>query len=277
MLAPVATRTTVKTPSGRTCTITVQRTVALANLTNPFSLTKMTDTITDNGAVSTLVFDGATRLFTVTTAAGRSSAWRLDAQGRMVQAQHAGRAPVSIAYDSHGLPTMMVAGSGTSARTTNFEFNGAHELTGIRNALSQPITLTYDLVGRPVTQTLADGQAIGYAYDANGNMSGLTPPGRPTHNFGYTALDRIAQYTPPDVNVGADSTVFSFDIDRQLTAIARPDGQTTNVAYDGAGRLAAVTIGPRLSSNMLTRQRPANWQPSTHRVGSDLPMDMMAR
>ena len=67
---------------------------------------------------------------------------------------------------------------------------------------------------------------IGYAYDANGNLSGLTPPGRPRTRFGYTPIDLLAQYTPPDVNPGSDQTQYSYNADRRLTVTTRPDGQT---------------------------------------------------
>jgi len=35
--------------------------------------------------------------------------------------------------------------------------------------------LAYDLAGRITTQTLPDTRTIGYAYDANGNITGITP------------------------------------------------------------------------------------------------------
>ena len=50
MLAPVATSMTLKTPGGLTRTVTTTRTATLSDPNNLLSLTKLTDTITDNGS-----------------------------------------------------------------------------------------------------------------------------------------------------------------------------------------------------------------------------------
>jgi RHS repeat-associated protein len=242
MLAPVAAETTTRTPSGRTRTVTIQRSVRLTDPSNLFSLTRMTDTVTDNGAVSRFVYNALSRVMTATTAAGRSSTLSIDAQGRVTQEQSAGLSPVSLAYDSRGLLSTLIEGSGAASRVTNLTHNDAFHLTGVSNALVQTTTLTYDAVGRPTTQTLPNGQAVAYAYDANGNLTSLTPPGRPAHSFGYTASDQMANYSPPDVNPGDDDTQFDYNAERRLTLITRPDGQTVAVSYDSAGRQSAVTI-----------------------------------
>jgi YD repeat-containing protein len=38
-------------------------------------------------------------------------------------------------------------------------------------------------------QVLPDGRTVAYRYDANGNLVGLTPPGKPEHGFDYTVVD----------------------------------------------------------------------------------------
>jgi YD repeat-containing protein len=95
--------------------------------------------------------------------------------------------------------------------------------------------LAHDLAGRVVSQTLPDGRVINYGYDANRNLTSLTPPGRPAHTFDYM-IDLTSRYTPPDVNPGNDYTQYTYNADRQLTQIARPDGQTIGVGYDTAWR-----------------------------------------
>ena len=39
---------------------------------------------------------------------------------------------------------------------------------------------------------------------------------------------------------GTGATNYSYNLDRQLTSIARPDGATVNYSYDGAGRLSSI-------------------------------------
>src|SRR5205823_6539784 len=137
MLAPVATSVTVKTPGALMRTVTTKRSVTLSEPANLLSMTGMTDTVTDNGAVRTLVYDGIARLLTITTAAGRSSTLHVDMQGRVTQAQLTALVPVSFAYDNRGLLKAITAGSGASSRTTSLVYNGARDLTGISDALGR--------------------------------------------------------------------------------------------------------------------------------------------
>ncbi len=99
----------------------------------------------------------------------------------------------------------------------------------------------YDLAGRVTRQTLPDGQVITYRYDANGNLTALTPPGRPAHVFAYTPVDLTQEYTPPAAGLGTPQTLYQYNLDRQLTRIDRPDGQMLTLDYDNAGRLATLT------------------------------------
>src|SRR2546430_2658217 len=99
----------------------------------------------------------------------------------------------------------------------------------------------YDAAGRLTRQTLPDGRDILYGYDANGNLTSLTPPGRPAHMFAYTPVDLQGEYTPPGV-AGSASTVYTYNLDKELTRITRPDGQILDFAYDSAGRLSGLTI-----------------------------------
>ncbi len=243
MLAPVASSVVVKTPAGLTRTITTTRTVTLADPNNVLSLTKLTDTVTDNGVVSTRVYtNAATRTLTTTTAVGRSSTVTLDALGRTTQAQALGLDPVSYTYDSRGLLSTITEGSGAASRTTSLAYNAAFELTGLTDPLARTLGLGYDSAGRLVTQTLPDGRTVKFAYDAAGNTTAITPPGRTAHGFDYTPIDQTASYTPPDVGSGSTATQYSYDTDRALTRQTRPDGQLVDVSYDTAGRATSLAI-----------------------------------
>jgi len=86
------------------------------------------------------------------------------------------------------------------------------------------------------------GLALGLPYDANGNVTSLTPPGRPAHTFSYTPVDLESNYTPPDAGFSPRNTQYTYNLDKQLTLVTRPDVQTMTLAYDAGGRLSTLTL-----------------------------------
>jgi YD repeat-containing protein len=130
----------------------------------------------------------------------------------------------------------------------------------ITDALGRSVHFTYDLAGRVTTQTLPDGRTISYSYDANGNLTTLIPPGQPAHHFDYTSLDQEAAYTPPDLGAGDPATHYAYNLDRQLTQITRPDGQTVDLTYTTGGKLATLHIP---QGDNLATYHPTTGQRST--------------
>ncbi|MGH8549082.1 MAG: RHS repeat domain-containing protein [Methylococcales bacterium] len=90
------------------------------------------------------------------------------------------------------------------------------------------MSYVYDPAGRVTQQTLPDGRVIEYAYDPNGNLAWLKPPGSELHVFSYTAVDLEEDYTPPDVAAGTNVTSYQYNLDKDLTRLTRPDGQTVD-------------------------------------------------
>jgi len=101
--------------------------------------------------------------------------------------------------------------------------------------------LFYDLAGRLTRRKFADGREVVYGYDAAGNLTSLAPPGRSAHIFTYTVLDQAESYTPPDVGVPT-VTRYRYNLDRQLTHILRPGGDSIVFVYDSAGRPSAINF-----------------------------------
>jgi YD repeat-containing protein len=54
-----------------------------------------------------------------------------------------------------------------------------------------------DEVGRVLSTILPDTREIGFSYDASGNLTSITPPGKPTHEFSYTPVNLLDTYYPP--------------------------------------------------------------------------------
>jgi len=91
------------------------------------------------------------------------------------------------------------------------------------------------------TQALPDLREIRTAYDGNGNVASITPR-RPAHAFTHTPVDLEAGYTPPDLGIGTVAITYTYDADRQLTQVQRPDGQSLTLNYEPTGgRLTTLT------------------------------------
>lgn len=241
MQAPVVTSLTTTT-GGLTATLNTERTVNLADPNNPLSLSSLTERTTLNGRTATDMFNAATRTTTSTSAAGRQSTTVIDTQGRITQAQIAGLFPVNVGYDNRGRLSSVTQGAGADTRPLTFSYNSSGYLQTVTDPLNRTLGYEYDAAGRITRQTLPDGRQIFYGYDANGNLTSLTPPGRPAHVFTYTPVDLQEQYTPPNVGAGANSTVYAYNADKQLTQITRPDNETLGFTYDSAGRLSTLTL-----------------------------------
>lgn len=101
-----------------------------------------------------------------------------------------------------------------------------------------------------IQQIFPDGGAVNLTYDPNGNLSSLVPPGRAAHYFNYSTGDQKLSYIPPSVGVvSTPATYFDYNLDKQLTRVIRPDGQTLNYSYHtDKGHLTTLGI-PRGSYN----------------------------
>ncbi len=242
MTAPLALGQTQRTPGGRARTIATTRTASLTNPANPLSLYSLIETATTNGRTARSVYSATTRTTTNTSAAGRVSTTVVDLLGRPTQTQTAGLAAVAYTYDTRGRLATVTQGTGADTRTVTFSYDSDGYLASITDALGRIGAFDYDAAGRVITQTFPDTRAVQFRYDANGNLTGLTPPGRPEHAFSYTPVDLTAAYRPPEVGAGTNSTLYSYNLDKQLTRVLRPDGLATELAYDTAGRLATLTL-----------------------------------
>jgi RHS repeat-associated protein len=236
MQVPVVGSLTVTMPSGRTSTLTGARAVALANPLDILSLSSATNTVTLNGLTYTSTFDAASRRVTSRTPAGRQQTSILDALGRVIEERIPGLEPLRLTYNGAGQLTSI----GQGQRLSILSYDAQGHLASITDPLSRMVGFEYDSGGRPVHQTLSDGREIRYRYDANGNLTSITPPGRPSHTFMYTPVDLEEAYIPPEIGTDASRTQYSYNLDRQLVQAIRPDGQTVDLAYDSAGRLSSI-------------------------------------
>jgi RHS repeat-associated protein len=238
MLAPLTT-TTTKTPLGRQRSVEIGRTVTLSDPNDVLSATAISETSTVNGSAFTRSYDAVTKTWTFTTAEGRKITTKLDAAGRVVETTTAGLAPVSYGYDVKGRLASMTQGD----RTTALGYDAAGWLGSATDPLLQTTLFGRDAVGRVTQMVRPDNKAVGLGYDAGGNPISVTPPAQPAHGFGYDKVDSLTSYSPPSAGFSPKDTTWSYNLDRQLTSMKRPDAQSVGYVYDTAGRLSLLT-GP---------------------------------
>ena len=247
MLTPVPSSVSIQNAGGLTATATITRTATLADPNNLLSLATLTDSVTINGSTFMNVYDSATRTVTATSAAGRQRKAVTDFNGRIIQSQVLGLQTNFFAYDTRGFIGNITQGTGPLARAVSLSYNPAGDLDTVTDPLGRTLGYTYNAAGRATLQTLPDGRSVAYGYDANGNRTSVTPPGRSAHGFASTPINQISSYTPPDVGIGSTATLYTYNADRALTRIARPDGQFIDFGYElsggcSCGRLSTMTI-----------------------------------
>ena len=218
MLAPVLTAQTLVMPSKLTRTLTMQRTLQPASVTKPFEFETLTDTLRINDKTFTNVYTAATRTATLATPSGHSVLRTLDTNGRLEKLQLAGIAPIAYVYESGRLKTVTQA-----ARVRSYAYDQQRRLWQITDPLNARVELAYYPSDRIKQVTLPDSTVVGFDYDANGNVTSLTPPGRPAHTMTYTPVNLLQDYIPPPApGTGTNTTHYDYNLDKQPTRITQP-------------------------------------------------------
>ncbi|MBI3071808.1 MAG: hypothetical protein HYY84_06720 [Deltaproteobacteria bacterium] len=235
MQSPIASGS-VRTPSGLTLAVSTSRAATLIDPSDLTSVAAASETVAVNGRAYVAAFSSSpTKQVVETSPSGRRVTRGLDALDRVTLEEVPGITPWEYAYDAEGRVVAVTQG----ARMASLAYNAAGFLSSVVDPLGRSWGYSYDAVGRVTKEVLPDLREVRYTYDGNGNVTSVTPPFRPAHNFSYTPFDLESEYAPPPV-VTPSATTYSYNLDRQLTHVTRPDGQVIDVGYDTGGRLASV-------------------------------------
>jgi RHS repeat-associated protein len=246
MRAPMVASDTITTPNGIVSSTTSARTVVLSVPDDPLSpVTSVTEQVKVNGRLFTSLFESASKRYTRTSPMLRKSYETIDDAGRVVLREVPGLAATSFAYDARGRLLTIQQGSAGSARTTSFEYDATDGwLTKITDPFNRTTEFKLrDKSGRVQTEVLPGARSVLFSYDANSNLSSVTPPEKPSHAFEYDANDLMSAYTPPPSAPAASgpwATGYSYDPDRALDTVTRPDGLSLKYGYEANGRLKSV-------------------------------------
>lgn len=260
LLAPTLASYTRITPSTLSRTVTETRTATLSSPTDPLSLLTLTDKTIVNGRTWTKTYQSATSTLTRSSPVGRQIVSTLNGRGRLASRQLAGLTAESFSYDAKGRLVTAARGTGGGARTATLAYNPQGFLDHLTDPVGRTASFVYDAAGRVISQTLPGSLTVGLGYDASGNPTALTMPLGAAHAFAYTPVDLNSTYTPPALPGGPTPTGYTFDADRDLTRVTRPDTVLVDLGYDSAGRLGSIALpAGSLGISYDAAARPTSW------------------
>ncbi|MGD8782512.1 MAG: RHS repeat-associated core domain-containing protein [Ignavibacteria bacterium] len=194
-------------------------------------ITGLVDTITINGKNTVIQYDGIANTFTTQTPEGRTSVMSTDSLSRPLQTSVPGIEAVSYTYDDNGFLTSVTQGT----RTSLFDYDSTGRLASTTDPMNRTERFEYDEAGRVTKQILPNNEEILYTYDDKGNLLSIQPPGKPAHYFNYTPVDFTSDYTPPAIPGDSSSTIYNYNLDKQLTSIQFSDSTFVEFEYDTTG------------------------------------------
>ncbi len=171
---------------------------------------------------------------------GRTVRKELTPEGRVKRVERPGLHPIVYTYRSDGkLDTVEMAPNSGAKRVWSYSYSSNGFVEDVTGPAGHTTNYTRDPVGRvehktlPGSQTPASERRIDFSYDQEGNLEGLTPPGRPAHEFTLDDADRPTKYIPPTGAGGTSSEVqYVYDSDHYLDKLIQPDGGEIDLVYE---------------------------------------------
>jgi RHS repeat-associated protein len=247
----------LKTPSGRTLTVSQKRTATFTDT----ELTASTDE-TSLGTAKTVItsnkLSSTERRYAQTSAAGRTTEVFTDTLGRPLKVIVPDVEPVLFTYDG---PRLTSITQGPRKQTFSYFASGTAQAgflekitSALRTGVNQTTTFTRDARGLPLTSTLktestaASTTAVTTAtWTGSGALDTLAPPGKLAHDHDYD-WGLLTRYKAPAVGTtlttdAQRSVTYDYDLDRDLRWLTAPSITPLEFVKDSSGRPAEVRAG----------------------------------
>lgn len=207
---------------------------------DPFDLATLTRQVSRNSKTWSSAYNGSTKTTLSTSPSGRTVSYTIDSYGKPVALQVGNLTPSTLSYDTHGRLESVTQGD----RISTVEYNVLGQIKSVTNPLSQKTEFQYTNSGLMTKRILPDLREIGFGYDSNGNLTSITPPGKPAHSFLMNLFDKIMSFVPSSLGGTISTTTeLTYNDDKQLTLLERPDGSSATFNYDAIkGRLNTIVI-----------------------------------
>jgi RHS repeat-associated protein len=253
----------------------------------------------------TLRYDGAGRPLSMRDANGVVTDLEYHPRGwltrRIVRGANAGADAITrIDYLPTGLVSRVTQPDGSFVR---YEYDAAHRLTAVIDALDNRIDYTldaagnrtheqvrgsdgalvreqrrvYDTLGRLEQQLDAQGRATRHGYDPMGRPTSLIDPLDTESRSDYDPLGRLRQSIQDYHGIAAE-TQFDYDAQDRLLSVTDPNGLQTHYGYDGFGGLVSLS-SPDTGVAEYRHDAAGNrtWQRDARGVETDYAYDALNR
>ncbi|HQU43589.1 MAG TPA: hypothetical protein PK867_12310, partial [Pirellulales bacterium] len=206
---------------------------------------------------TTMTYNAANELLTISYPSGLSLAFTYNAQGQRIKSVDQSGFTINYTSDSEGRLTKLTDGSGNlivqytyndigqlqkkvngNSTSTVYGYDPAGNLTSIINyapdgkTVNSSFTYTYNLLGEVTSMVSAAGTTT-YGYDATGQLTSVGLPGGSSLNYVYNAAGDLAQ-----VLTNAAATSYTSNSDNEITQVG-----SATYSYDKNGNLHSVTNG----------------------------------
>ncbi len=249
--AAVASKLTVRMPSGLTAQFTHSRNV-VRTAVGAFTISSLVDSTRENGRPFVTTYDAVNRSLRMTTPGRRVTTSTYDSLGRVTSFQASSRSPSTVAY----LPNGQVSTVITAGRRLAFTYDSFGRLASTTDPVGSVTRFTYDSVGHLTRGDLPGGLAILYGSDAAGNDTLLTIGHRAPRSFTFTPEGRLSSFSTRLDDGSSAIRRWQYDADGMPTRMTLANGDSVVGTYDGAGRVVQL----QLSDGSATRYA---YSPST--------------
>ena len=166
---------------------------------------------------------------------GKGTAFVRDTQGRITSIVDPSGSFMSYAYDTAGnLATV----KDRTGNITTFEYDADHSLVAIKDPRGiQAAAYVYDLTGRLIAGTDANGNTTAYSHDLDGQQDVVTDQLGNTTTYAYDRDGNVVKET----NAVGGATTRTFDANDNRLSETDPFGNTTTFVYDSNNNLVSST------------------------------------
>lgn len=186
-----------------------------------------------DGKETTYTYDLEGNRTSLTDPEGRKEEMAYDLRGNLVLAVRPDSTRVSYDYDELNRLVSKAYSEAAEERVCCF-----YDAMGNRISMEDKngeTTYGYDLLGRMISVTSADGKEVSYTYDGAGNLGSITYADGRVVSYTYDRNGRLTGVSDDGVE-----TVYTYDALGRVTETLRPGGTRTVYTYDEKGNLTGL-------------------------------------